>query len=182
MKRVLILSTMLAFSAAAAAQEIDHNAMPDPNDVDVVVVPGGVPHSPAVRAARIAKAKAPAKDIPLIDTMSDASNAPDVSFVTGGVGDDEKAAIEESKADYNLHLTNASPDGAFVGDVHVIIAKKTGNEMEPALNVIAGPLLYVKLPQGTYVLEATLGEQSKRQDIKVTAKTTSITKSLIWQQ
>lgn len=123
--------------------------------------------APAVEAKPAKQAKPAPRDIPMIETHNDESSHAGVTYVTGGIGDDEREAIEAAKEDYNLHVTSASNDGAFVGDARVVIVNKAGEEM---LNVVAGPLLYVRLPAGNYVLDASLGEQKKHQSFTVAKK------------
>ena len=65
---------------------------------------------------------------------------------------------------------SASTEGAFVGDAHVVITRKNGAGTEEMLNVVAGPLLNVKLPEGTYTLDAELGAQKKHQVFTVSKK------------
>lgn len=126
-----------------------------------------------------AKPAAPARDIPLIDTQNPVESSPDVNYVTGGIGDDERSSIESAKADYNLHVMSASVGGAFVGDARVIISTK-GPEPKEMLNVVAGPLLYVKLPAGSYVLNASLGEQKKQQLFTVGKQGAAVNVHLGW--
>jgi hypothetical protein len=125
----------------------------------------------AVKPAKVIKVKEPEpREIPLIEPINETQSSPDITYVTGGIGDDERQAIEAAKADYNLHVMSASLKGAFVGDARVIISRKKGAESEEMLNVVAGPLLYVRLPAGNYTLDASLGEQKKHQSFTVTKK------------
>lgn len=135
----------------------------------------------AKKPAAIAKDKEPeARDIPMIETSNESFSHVDVTFVTGGIGDDELQAIEASKADYNLHVMSASSTGAFVGDSRVVITRKLGNETEEMLSVVAGPVLYVRLPAGSYTLEAKLGDQSKKQNFSVSKKGAAARVHLGW--
>ena len=111
-----------------------------------------------------------------IELESDASlvePTASVNFVTGGIGDEERAAIEGAKADYNTYITSARADGAFLDDAAVIIRNKAG---EVLVDLTMGPLLYVKLPVGSYVLDATSGEEKKTQNFTIspTKKTATI--------
>ncbi len=128
--------------------------------------------APHVKAKKIAAAR----DIPMIETQNPVESSPDVNYVTGGIGDDERSSIESAKGDYNLHVMSASINGAFVGDARVVVSTG-GKEM---LNVVAGPLLYAKLPAGNYSLEATLGEQKKHQDFTISEKQNSANVHLAW--
>lgn len=121
--------------------------------------------------------RAPAREIPMIDTSRQYNQGDEVNFVTGGIGDDERQAIEAAKASYNVHVTNASTNGAFVEDTQVVIRKKDGTEV---LSVEAGPLLYVQLPAGSYTLEATHGDETRKKNIVIGKKTRSANVHLGW--
>ena len=134
MKHAMYLSALAlavgmgAATAAHAAEEVDHNIIPGVTDVtEAPAVAEDVPEVPAPAAAPAVKKEKPAKaakvkepqpeprDIPTIDTDNAATSADDVTYVTGGIGEDEKKAIEDAKADYNLYVMSASTSGAFVG-------------------------------------------------------------------
>ena len=107
-------------------------------------------------------------DIPTVDTDVTEQKQADVNYLTGGIGDDERALIQAAKPSYNTHITNASVEGgAFVGDTEIIITNKDGAEV---LHVMAGPLLYVQLPAGKFTLTATHGEEHKTQTITIGGK------------
>jgi hypothetical protein len=78
-----------------------------------------------------------------------------VAWETGGIGDEEIAAMRSRFANYDLWLTTAShPSGAFLAGVHVHVRDAKG---ELVLNVdLDGPWLLAKLPPGRYEIEATL--------------------------
>ena len=188
---------------AANDEEYDHNLDGmGPGDSDTVIAPTGhetapppvqvTPEpKPPVREMVVKKtdsstdipaphttrtAPRTAHDIPLIATQNPVESSPDVNYVTGGIGDDERSSIEASKADYNLHVMSASVNGAFVGDARVVISSG-GKEL---LNVVSGPLLYAKLPAGKYTLVATHGTQTKQQDFTIGGKTSSANVHLGW--
>lgn len=177
-----------AASQPVVAEEFDHNIMteidpnllPDPaGDATIVLPPDpatiGKPRPKAV------KSKKTTKEIPLIDTSREAKSSEDVNFVTGGVGDDERESIEASKADYNLHVTSARADGAFLGDTNVVITRINGHESVEVLRVDAGPLLYVKLPAGTYTLDAQVeGSVTKQHKFTIGTNGKPATISLRW--
>ncbi|MES2983860.1 MAG: hypothetical protein V4735_01575 [Pseudomonadota bacterium] len=148
----------------------------------VVVIPAAEV-APAPVAAPVAK---PVKvkpgterthAIPLINTKQHAQVHPDVTYITGGIGDDELQSIKATKANYNTYVLSASTTGAFVGDARVVITTKTGEVM---LDAVAGPLLYAKLPAGSYLLDASLGEQKKHQAFTIGKKTGTANITLGW--
>ena len=198
---------MMSSAAEDNAHEVDHNLdsmgtandinVEAPSDAQVTPPPPATPQQPKpivkpamvkksdsgtdVPAPKTAKVKtAPARDIPLIETQNPVESSPDINYVTGGIGEDEKASIEAAKGDYNLHVMSASTSGAFVGDARVIISTKSGSETKEMLNVVAGPLLYVKLPAGSYALDASLGEQKKHQDFTIGGKQPAANVHLGW--
>lgn len=77
----------------------------------------------------------------------------DVSYVSGGVGDDERNAMKAMRADYNLNLLfKVKGSGEYVSDVKVTIKDAKG---AVRLETVAdGPWLYVKLRPGSYSLSA----------------------------
>lgn len=138
---------------------------------------------PTEQEKRIAVRPAtPAREIPLIDTNPTVQYADSqVNFVTGGVGEDERMEIEQVKGDYNVHVTQARSDGAFVEDINTIIRVKAGNEWKEILNVDSGPLLYVSLLPGTYTIESTrAGVDTKKKQFVVSSKGKTAPISFTW--
>jgi len=75
-----------------------------------------------------------------------------ISYVSGGVGDDEQSAIKEMATDYTLEVLMALKNGSYLTDVHVRIVDKQGNTLLETVS--KGPFLLVNLQPGTYVIEA----------------------------
>lgn len=75
-------------------------------------------------------------------------------FVTGGIGDNERAQMEAVKRNYNLYVTNATTRGEFVGDAVLTVR---GSRGETLIQTPIDPLFYAKLPPGTYTVSATTG-------------------------
>ena len=98
----------------------------------------------------------PGKPIPVFDDSLELQTQNGVTFVTGGIGEDERTEIEASKANFNLHLTSAMVDGSFVEYTMVKISDAAGN---PVIETEAGPLLYAQLAPGKYTLVATNDSQ-----------------------
>lgn len=111
-----------------------------------------------------------ARQIPVVDSSVQVQQQGEVRFVTGGIGDDERSEIEAMKSDFNFYVQSASKDGAYVEAADVTITNKAG---EVVLQTTAGPLLYVCLPTGRYVLKAQLGEQVLTHKFSITAKKTA---------
>jgi len=77
----------------------------------------------------------------------------EVSFVSGGIGADERDALQLMRADYNLHLLFSMRDtGEYLSDIKVIIADATGNDL---LETVAeGPMIFARLKPGRYSISA----------------------------
>ena len=80
-------------------------------------------------------------------------------YLTGGVGSDERAAMEERAKNYNVKLVFAAKDGSFLADVKLTI---TGGKDFGAINATAtGPWFYIQLPPGIYHVKADFEGRSK---------------------
>ncbi len=87
-----------------------------------------------------------------------------ITHITGGVGDDETAAIEAMRGEYNVHIINSNKDGAYNDSTEITITDKSGNEVVTA---DAGPLFFVQLPSGSYTVVAQHRESQQQKKIKV---------------
>ena len=95
-------------------------------------------------------------------------NQGNVSYVSGGVGDDEAAAMKSAAAGYPLEMQfvqKATPRDEFLSDVKVRIIDRSKNVVLDT--VTTGPFLLAKLPSGTYQVEADHGGVMKRQTVDI---------------
>jgi hypothetical protein len=89
-----------------------------------------------------------------------------ISYLTGGVGQEEQAAMRALRADNNLQLTFATQKtGAYRSDVQLDIADAKGTTLLSASNV--GPLFYAKLPPGTYRISASAEGKTFKRTVKL---------------
>jgi hypothetical protein len=76
-----------------------------------------------------------------------------LNYETGGVGLEERAAMQKSMQAYNLRLTFANTKGAYLSDVPVQIKTPEGKVvLNKASN---GPWFWVNLPAGQYEVVAS---------------------------
>ncbi len=89
-----------------------------------------------------------------------------VPHLSGGVGLTERAEMQAQAGKYNLRLEFArARDGAYFADVNVRIRNQAGKTV---LNLEhTGPLVYARLPAGTYRVEATRDTVRKQQVVQV---------------
>jgi hypothetical protein len=92
-----------------------------------------------------------------------------VSYVTGGVGLDESAAIKAAEKDFALSLTfTATKRGEYLSDVKVNIKDKAGKTVLEAVS--EGPMLLARLPTGAYKVSADYDGKAQVKTVRVEAK------------
>ncbi len=92
----------------------------------------------------------------------------DISYVSGGVGDESLERVGALEMGFNVKLVFALQNGEYLSDVKVVIADAVG---KPLLEAVAeGPMFLAKLPAGRYELRATYGEVTRMQRVRLGAK------------
>ena len=76
-----------------------------------------------------------------------------VSYLSGGIGDEELAELRSQKHQYNVHLLMNIPAGNYISNVAVDVRDSKGADVFNVSGV--GPYLYFSLPPGRYTLTAT---------------------------
>lgn len=93
----------------------------------------------------------------------------EVSYLSGGVGQEEVTYLKSVSGDYNLRLQFALSDGgAYVSDVDVRVKNGSGQEVLAAKS--DGPIFYAKLPDGAYEVTVTYGGKPQSKKVTVGAK------------
>lgn len=88
-----------------------------------------------------------------------------VSYVSGGVGEDEHAALRAVEREYNLKLTFALAGGHYLGEAAVVITAAPGRVILDAVS--QGPWFLARLPAGTYTIHVARGGVSRQQVMHV---------------
>jgi hypothetical protein len=99
-----------------------------------------------------------------------------ISYVSGGVGDEEERQLKAMASQFNLGVTLSTPDGHFLGGARLRVIDSAGKEVLDANT--SGPLFYAQLPPGAYRVEAAAAgseatrkvdvSQGKRSDVVFT--------------
>lgn len=116
----------------------------------------------------------PASDID-VSSLPEAQSQNGVTYLSGGIGEDQSKAIESAARDYSLMLTFATrKTGKYLADVKVNIADRKGQSV---LETVAdGPMLLVKLHPGEYRVSAVSNDHAVDKTIRVASgHTTRIT-------
>lgn len=99
-----------------------------------------------------------------------------ISYIGGGVGVAERAALEQWAKDYTLRIEMARKSGEYLGDMQVRVFNAMGETVLEAPS--DGPLFYVQLPDGRYAVEAgpldspapsTVGLSPQIREVTITA-------------
>jgi len=94
-------------------------------------------------------------------------SAPDgVSVETGGVGLEERAALDALRDRYNLRVAFAEADGEYVAGVEVQLSAADGKRMYYAGRT-DGPYLFARLEPGRYRLEAKYAGMTQVRTLQV---------------
>jgi hypothetical protein len=95
-----------------------------------------------------------------------------VSYITGGIGEDEAAAFRHAARTYPLEMLfvqKARPKDEYLADVRVSVRDRFGNSL---LETTAeGPFLLAKLPAGKYKIEAEYRGERKHQSVEIRSGT-----------
>jgi hypothetical protein len=89
-----------------------------------------------------------------------------ITYINGGVGQEEQTAMKAQRADYNLLLTFATQQsGAYRSDVQLDIMDTKGNTLISAANT--GPMFFAKLPPGTYRISAAAENKTFKRTVRI---------------
>lgn len=146
----------ITFSANANEMENqDVNAGQVDNSGAMVEQPQGMMTAPTPRGLPVAR------DGEVIDSIGGgateavlpvAQTANGVSYITGGVGDEELAAIKAEEHNYNVHVLLSSTGGEYMSEATIRFLDSSNAEILRVDDV--GPFFYTTLPAGTYRVEA----------------------------
>jgi hypothetical protein len=89
-----------------------------------------------------------------------------VKYLTGGVGSDERAAMQKmAKGDYNLQFVFAEKDGPYLAGITVKIQDTHGKTFIDVPS--SGPWFFAKLPMGQYKITVNHAGNSETQSLNV---------------
>ncbi|MGZ3157541.1 MAG: hypothetical protein ACXU7H_00520 [Burkholderiaceae bacterium] len=92
-----------------------------------------------------------------------------ITYLCGGIGEEQASFMKQSKGDYDLMLTFATRSGEYIADVDVGIKDAKGKSV--LQTNCGGPILLVNLPRsGVYRVQAQAENYSLRKTVTVKAK------------
>lgn len=90
-----------------------------------------------------------------------------VHYLTGGIGEEERAEILGQAREFNLKLVFAEKSGDYLSDVRVVVATPGGRKVLEA--TADGPWFFAKLPPGEYRVTVSANGQEQTHSAVVPA-------------
>ena len=118
-----------------------------------------------------------AAEIPAPNSITKGKTAQGYPYLAGGVSSNERENFVERSRDFNLRLSFADRKGPYIADVAVVIEAAKGVEI--IRMEVDGPLFFIQLPDGNYVVKATFNRETKRVNVKL-LKGKGIHYTLLW--
>lgn len=102
-----------------------------------------------------------------------------VSFVSGGVGQEENCLMKGVQSGYNLHLLFAeTPSNHYLADIPVKVIDHHGATVLDATS--QGPYLYARLMPGSYRIIAENGDRTLTRHVRILSTTRPTSVSFFW--
>ena len=162
MKLFLVTALSLTVIALAAhSQEL--RPMPQP-------IPPVQQQMPSYSAQPMPMETAPAQQavVPEAPPTLKAQRQGDVTYITGGAGDEDRQTLASVKSQYNLRLQFAlAKSGEFIADVNVTLVDAKGRTVLDAVS--DGPYFFAHLAPGRYKLSVTSNGQTQTRNTTVSA-------------
>jgi hypothetical protein len=115
-------------------------------------------NNPSNTPLHLAVALAMALALPLAEATQRGTSPAGMAYASGGASDSERAALNADRQGFSFWLTTAVlGSGAYLADVKVRITE-AGSAKLVLEHTMDGPWLFVALPAGRYVVEATCAD------------------------
>jgi len=88
-----------------------------------------------------------------------------VAYLSGGVGEDERALLASATTDFPLKIVMALRSGDYLGDVRVIITNAAGQRVLDTVS--EGPWLFARLSPGTYQVRGAYSGDVLQQTVRI---------------
>ena len=88
-----------------------------------------------------------------------------IKYMAGGVGIDQRAAMDRMDKIYNLKLVFAEPSGPYLASVKVAIENASGEKLIQTTD--NGPWFFAKLPDGKYRIVATFRGEKQVREVEI---------------
>jgi hypothetical protein len=101
-----------------------------------------------------------------------------IKYMAGGVGINERTAMDRMDKGYNLKVVFAEPSGPYLANVNVEILNASGKKLVETTD--NGPWFFAKLPDGKYRVVATFNGKKEAREVEIgkTLQTVTETKPM----
>jgi len=100
-----------------------------------------------------------------------------VSYINGGIGDEEVAELKAKASEFNLHVLLTAPQGEYLSDAQLRLLDVNGTVLVSVNN--AGPYFYAHLQPGNYTIETSTPDVSVVKTLKIKIPTKGTVKQQI---
>ena len=76
----------------------------------------------------------------------------ELAWMSGGIGDEARDEMRKAAAAYSVHMVFSDREGSYLAGIPFVVTRPNGKELYAGVS--AGPLLYLKLPPGSYQISA----------------------------
>lgn len=90
-----------------------------------------------------------------------------IASMSGGVGDEARAEMRQAAGAYNVHVMFSGRGGRYLAGIPYSVGGRQDREVHSGIS--EGPLLYLKLPPGSYQLVAEIDGAAQSRRIRVPA-------------
>ena len=119
-------------------------------------------------SAPLVAEEVPGTETNVLGQEIDISNS-ELTYLNGGIGIEESDAIRLRAPEFPIHISfSKGKDGESITDVDLHITNSAGFSVFESNSV--GPLLYLKLPNGSYTINSKYGDVTLTSKIKVSGK------------
>jgi len=98
--------------------------------------------------------------------ITDGLTTQGLRFVTGGITDDERYALQSNSEPHGLKIVTVTRErGEYLADARVVIANANGQQLLDTR--LDGPFLQVELDPGRYTIDVEFERQSMKREVAV---------------
>jgi hypothetical protein len=107
--------------------------------------------------------------LPAVSRAAQLEQRDGIAYLSGGIGEDERAAFEEARKDFNLELVFAAKGGGnYLANIDLAVLDAARREI--LRTTTEGPLFLAQLPPGRYTIVATFNGETQTRSLTVPAK------------
>ncbi|HSG23850.1 MAG TPA: carboxypeptidase-like regulatory domain-containing protein [Azonexus sp.] len=100
-----------------------------------------------------------------------------LTYLSGGIGDEERDEILGREKDFNLKLVFAEKNGSYMADVNVVVLNAKGQIVLEASST--GPFFLTTLPTGNYRVKVTANGKTQQASLAITPKK-RLARTFLW--